>query len=221
LTGKEESMDTTKGMEKVIVTKEAKALLPIINKQEMRPHFRGFLIKGDAIVGTDSKILVKMPLNTALPKEEIPTNIRTGADTDKVWVSIETLKKAVGNIPKKSSLPAIQENIYIAKENGALKLQVLDENMNVVSFEERGTENLADDFPDAEAVLNPKDDVERKTIRIAGETIIKLADMAKSLGKDLSITMEIADSKHPVFFKIADRNCSKANGVFMLLKPEE
>jgi len=192
----------------------------------MRPHFRGFLIKGDAIVGTDSKILVKMPLNTALPKEEIPTNIRTGADTDKVWVSIETLKKAVGNIPKKSipkksSLPAIQENIYIAKENGALKLQVLDENMNVVSFEERGTENLADDFPNAEAVLNPKEEVERKTIRIAGETIIKLADMARSLGKDLSITMEIADSKHPVFFKIADRNCSKANGVFMLLKPEE
>lgn len=214
-------MDTMKGMEKVIVTKEAKALLPIINKQEMRPHFRGFLIKGDAIVGTDSKILVKIPLNTVLLKEEIPTNIQTGTDADKVWVSLETLKKAVSNIPKKSSLPAIQENIYISKENSALKLQVLDENMNVVSFEERGTENLADDFPNVEAVLNAKEEIERKTIRITGETIIKLADMVKSLGKDLNITMKIADSKHPVFFKIADKNCSKANGAFMLLKPEE
>ena len=214
-------MDKRQVMEKIVIAKEAKAMLPIINKQEMRPHFRGFLIKGDAILGTDSKILARMPLNTALDKEEIPTNIRTGADADKLWVSMETLKKAVSNIPRKSSLPAIQENIYISKENGALKLQVLDENMNVVSFEERGTEALADDFPDAEALLNPKEGIERKTVRIAGETITKLADMVKSLGKDLSVTLEIADSMQPVLFKIAGRNGPKANGVFMLLKIEE
>jgi len=210
-------------MEKIIIAKEVKALLPVINKEDMRPHFRGFLIKGGSILATDSKILARMPLNTELPKEEIPTNIQTGADTDMVWVSLDTLKRALSNIPKKSALPAIQENVYVNKENGAMKLQVLDGNMNAVSFEERGNnDELANDFPDTDKILKPEEkDVVRQTVKISGETIIKLAEMVKSLGKDVRLSLEIADYKHPVFFKIVDRNTSKADGAFMLLKNEE
>jgi hypothetical protein len=164
-----------------------------------------------------------MPLNTELPKEEIPTNIQTGADADMVWVSLDTLKRALSNIPKKSALPAIQENVYVNKENGAMKLQVLDGNMNAVSFEERGNnDELAGDFPDTDKILKPEEkDVVRQTVKISGETIIKLAEMVKSLGKDVRLSLEIADYKHPVFFKIIDRNTSKADGAFMLLKNEE
>lgn len=91
-----------KGLEKVIITKEAKALLPVINMKDLRPHFRGFLIKGDEILATDSKILARMSLNAELPKEDVPTNVKTGADTERVWISFETLKKALANIPKKN-----------------------------------------------------------------------------------------------------------------------
>lgn len=217
-------METTvKGMEKVIVTKEAKALLPVINKEDMRPHFRGFLIRGDSILATDSKILARMPLNTELPKEDIPTNIQTGADAEKIWVSVDTLKRALGNIPKKGALPAIQENVYLNKENGAMKLQVLDENMNAVSFEERGNnDELANDFPDTDKILKPEEkNVVRQTVKISGETVIKLAEMVKSLGKDCRLSLKIADHTHPVFFKVEDRNSIKADGAFMLLKNDE
>jgi len=210
-------------MDKIIVTKDAKALLPVINKEDMRPHFRGMLVEGGFILATDSKILARIPLNEELPKEEIPANIKTGSDTDRVWISADTLKRALSNIPKKSALPAIQENVYVNKTNGDIKLQVLDGNMNAVSIEERGNnETLANDFPDTGKILNAEENgVERKSVRISGETLIKLAEMVKSLGKDVRLSLEIADHRHPVFFKIVDRNTSKADGAFMLLKNEE
>jgi hypothetical protein len=213
-------MEKTKvtGMEKVVITKEAKALLAVINKEDMRPHFRGFLIKSNDILATDSKLLARMPLNAELPKEEIPTNIRTGADTDRVWVSAEGMKKAFGSIKKKTALPAIQDNVYINKDNGALNLQVLDENMNVLSIEERGTENLAMDFPDTDKILNPKEDIERQAIVIEGNMFIKLAEMAKALGKNTRIELGIAsDIKKPVPFKISEAGNVKVSGVFMLI----
>jgi hypothetical protein len=120
-------MDKTNGMEKIIVSKEAKALLPVIDMKDLRPHLRGFLIKGEEILATDSKILARMPLNAELPKEDVPTNVQTGADTEQVWVSFETLKKALSNIPKKASLPAIQNNVFVHKSNGEMTLQVLEE----------------------------------------------------------------------------------------------
>jgi hypothetical protein len=217
-------MEKTKatGMEKVVISREAKALLPVINKEETRPHFRGFLIKGNDILATDSKLLAKMELNTALPKDEIPTNIRTGADTDRVWVSAEGMKKAFGSIKKKTAIPAIQDNVYINKDNGALNLQVLDENMNAISIEERGTENLAMDFPETEKILNPKEDCERQTIVIEGNMLIKLAEMAKALGKNTRIELGIAsDIKKPVPFKISEAGNVKVSGVFMLINNEK
>ena len=125
---------TVTGMEKIIVNKEAKALLPVIDMKHLRPHFRGFLIKGEEIFATDSKLLVRMPLNGELPKADVPTNVQTGADTERVWVSFETLKKALSNIPKKASLPSIQNNVFVHKSNGSMTLQVLDESLNAVSF---------------------------------------------------------------------------------------
>jgi len=212
-----------KGLEKVIITKEAKALLPVINMKDLRPHFRGFLIKGDEILATDSKILARMSLNAELPKEDVPTNVKTGADTERVWISFETLKKALANIPKKTSLPAIQNNVFVNKSNGEMTLQVLDEGLNAVSLQDRSNnEVMADDFPQTDKILNPEEkDVIRQTIRISAETLTKLADMVKALGKDTKITLRIADHKKPVFFKIEDRNVVKADGAFMLLKPEE
>lgn len=209
-------------MEKVVITKEAKALLPIINKEDMRPWVRGLLIKGDSILATDTKILAQMDLNTALPKEEIPTNVKTGADVDKLWISVDGLKKAIANIKKKTAIPAIQENVYINKDNGSLNLQVLDENMNVVSFEERGTENLANDYPETTSLLNPKEEVVRQQIVIEGKTLIKLAEMAKAIGKDTRIELGIAeDIKKPVPFKISDKGKQKVTGVFMLLNNQK
>ncbi|MDP8218971.1 MAG: hypothetical protein P9M03_09625 [Candidatus Theseobacter exili] len=214
---------TEKGMEKIVISKDAKALLPVIDMKDLRPHFRGFLIKGGNILATDSKILARMPLNAELPKQDVPTNVQTGADTERVWISFETMKKALSNIPKKTSLPAIQNNIFVNKTNGSMTLQVLDEGLNAVSFEERGNnESLATDFPETDKILNPEEkDVERKSIKISAETLIKLSDMVKSLGKDTRITLEIADYKHPVFFKVEDRNTTKIDGAFMLLKTEE
>jgi hypothetical protein len=83
-------------------------------------------------------------------------------------------------------------------------------------------EVMAEDFPQTDKILNPEEkDVVRQTIRVSAETLIKLADMMKTLGKDTRITMRIADHKKPVFFKIEDRSVSKADGAFMLLKPED
>ena len=213
---------TVTGMDKVVITKEAKALLPVINKEDMRPHFRGFLIKNDSILATDTKVLARMELNTDLPKEEIPTNIKTGADADKLWISVDGLRKAISNIKKKTAIPAIQENVYVNKDNGALSLQVLDENMNVVSFEERGTENLASDYPDTEKILNPKEEVVRQQIVIEGKTLIKLAEMAKALGDNTRIELGIAENiKKPVPFKISENGKQKVTGVFMLLNNQK
>ena len=213
---------TISGMEKVVITKEAKALLPVINKDETRPHFRGLLIKGGSILATDTKILARMDLNTELPKEDIPTNIKTGADTDRLWISVDGLKKAIGNIKRKTAIPSIQENVYINKDNGALNLQVLDENMNAISIEERGTENLAADYPETDKILHPKGDVARQQVVISAETLIKLAEMAKALGKSTRIELGIAeDIKKPVPFKISDNGTQKVTGVFMLLKNEK
>ena len=211
------------GMEKVIIGKEAKALLPVVNKEDTRPWVRGLLIKGDSsILATDTKILAKMELNTDLPKEEIPTNIKTGADADKLWISVDGLKKAIANIKKKTAIPAIQENVYVNKENGSLNLQVLDENMNVVSFEERGTENLATDYPDTDKILNSKEKVVRQQIAVEGKTLIKLAEMAKALGDNTRIELGIAeDIKKPVPFKISANGKEKVSGVFMLINNRE
>jgi len=213
---------TVTGMEKVVITKEAKALLPVVNKEDTRPWVRGLLIKGNSILATDTKVLARMELNTDLPKEEIPTNIKTGADADKLWISVDGLKKAISNIKKKTAIPAIQENVYVNKENGSLNLQVLDENMNVVSFEERGTENLASDYPDTEKILNPKEEVVRQQIVISAETLIKLAEMAKALGDNTRIELGIAeDIKKPVPFKITANGKEKVSGVFMLLNNQK
>jgi len=209
---------TVTGMEKVIISKEAKALLPICPKEDSRPWVRGLLIKGDSILATDTKLLARMELNTGLPKEEIPTNIKTGSDVDKIWVSAEGLKKALASIKKKTSLPAIQDNVYINKDNGSLNLQILDENMNAISIEERGTENLAMDFPETEKILNPKEDIERQAIVMDGNMLIKLAEMAKALGKNTRVEMGIAsDIKKPVPFKISEAGTVKVSGVFMLI----
>lgn len=209
-------------MEKIIIGKEVKALLPVINIQDMRPHLRGVLINGSFILATDSKILVRMKLNTELPKEDIPANIKTGADADKVWVSVDTLKRALCNVPKKGPIPAVQQNVFVSKENGLLRLQVLDENLNAVSFEDRAnSDELANDFPDTDKILNPEEkDAASQTVRISGETIIKLAEMVKSLGKDVRLVLEITDYQRPVFFRVEDGNALKADGAFMLLKNE-
>lgn len=217
-------MEKTKvtGMEKVIIGKEAKALLPVINKEDMRQHFRGFLIKGNDILATDSKLLARMELNTALPKEEIPTNIKTGSDADKLWISVDGLKKAIGNIKKKTAIPAIQGNVYVHKANGALNLQVLDKNMNVVSFEERGTESLAADYPETDRILNPEEKIVRRQIAIEGKTLLKLAEMVKALGDNTRIELGIAeDIKKPVPFKISESGKQKITGVFMLINNQE
>jgi|LSQX01.3.fsa_nt_gb hypothetical protein len=212
-----------KSMETVIITKETKALLPVIDMKDLRAHFRGFLIKGNEVLATDSKILARMFLNRDLSKAELPTNISTGAETKQLWVSFETMKKALTNIPRKTSLPAIQNNVFVSKSNGSMTLQVLDEGLNAVSFEDRNDgASMAEDFPDTDKILNTEEkDVERKTIRISAEMLIKLADMVKTLGKDTRITLRIADHKKPVFFKIDEKNVTKADGAFMLLKPEE
>lgn len=210
-------------MGKIIISKEVKALLPIINKEETRPYFRGFLIRDNSILATDSRILVRMQLNNEIPKEDIPTNIQTGSDTDKVWISIDTLKKALNNISKKSSLPTIQENIYVNKANGNLKIQILDEKMNIISFEERGyNEDFANSYPDTDKILNSAEQNEQKQIlKISGEIIVKLAEMVKSLGKELIVSLEISDYKRPVLFKIKEKNNKKIDGAFVLLKTEE
>ncbi len=207
-----------KRFEKVVLGKDVKALLPVVCRDDNRMALKGCLIKDDYITATDGKILARVKLNTELPKDEIPTTIRTGADSDRIWVSFETLKKALGNISKKNALPLIQDNVYLHKENGTVRFQVLDEEFNPISLEERKTEEFAESFPDVEKILEEKGEVEAKTIRIAAETIIKLADVVKSLGKEASVVFEISDESHPVFYKVEDYSSEKLNGAFMLLK---
>jgi len=102
-------------------------------------------------------------------------------------------------------------------------LQIVDEGLNTVSFEERGNnESLATTFPETDFLLNPEEkDVAKQTIIISAEIFLKIADMVKSLGKDTKITIQTTDYRYPALFKIKDRNVVKADGAFMLLKPEE
>jgi hypothetical protein len=216
----ENNEKAAKGFEKVILGKEVKALLPVVGKDENRLALKGCLIKGDYIAATDGKILARMTLNTELSKDEIPTTIRTGADSDRIWVSSEVLKKALGNISKKNALPAIQDNVYLYKENGTVKFQVLDGEFNPISLEERKSEDFAGSFPDVEKILEVNGEAERKKIKIAAETIIKLADVVKSLGKEASIVLEISDERHPVLYRIDEYGAEKVNGAFMPLKNE-
>ncbi len=210
--------NTNKTLEKVIIKKEVEALVSIIKKEDTRPWIRGFLITEGNILATDGRILAKMSLNTDLSKEEIPTNIKIGADTNIIWVSAEGIKKALTNIKKKTALPTIQENVYISKEDGVIKLQVLDENLNAITIEENISDDIAKTYPETEFLLNPKEDIERQSIVIDGKTFIKLSNMIKKLEKNTSIEMNIAaDTKKPVLFKIRDEENIKITGVFMLI----
>ena len=207
-----------KGLEKVVLGKDVKSLLPVVCRDENRMALKGCLIKDDYITATDGKILARVKLNTELPKDEIPTTIRTGADSDRIWVSFETLKKALGNISKKNALPMIQDNVYLYKENGTVRFQVLDEEFNTISLEERKSEDFVDSFPDVEKILEVNGETERKTVRIAAETLIKLAEVVKSLGKETTMVFEISDESHPVLYRVEDFGKEKLNGAFMLLK---
>jgi hypothetical protein len=227
-------------LDKVVIPKEAEAILPVVEKDEPRAQFRGVLVENGKIYSTDTKLLAEMEIDNDIEKDEIPRNIETGSDKPRVWISLENIKKAFSSIPKKTAIPRIVNNVYVlnkkaepisqaAKEQPELKdafawvkLQVLDENMQVISIEDM--ENTwAEDFPRNPAkLIYPEKDVPRFKAKLSYNLISKLAAMMKVMGKDSTVTFMMSeDIKKAVPFKMTVRGKRNINGCFMLLKPED
>jgi hypothetical protein len=215
-----------KGIEKVVIGKNAKALLAVIDGEEKHPHFRGYLIEDNYIWGTDTKILARMPLSE-IATEEIPTNIKTGADKNRIWLSFDSLKRAIGNLPKKPVL-SIQDNIYINKENGKTELQTIDRNVMPVVIQEASNESGAEDWPDPKHVYDMGKDLKKFTLTLSGKTILQLAEMIKAVKEKyddgrliLKIDTEKKQLPQAVNFRIDKRRGTVIEGCFMPLRNEE
>jgi len=213
-------MDEKKvGIEKIVIGKNGLAALAVLDKEEPRLHFRGALIQGGKIIATDTKILIRIPLNEALAKEEIPANVGTGSDTDKVWVSAVTLENAFKAITKKNPIPAIQDNVYIRKEGDTVTANVLTKEMSISSFSDFGVTNRAEDFPNHDGVMKDKP-ADAVPYSVNGVTILQLANIIKKLGDNISVELFFSEPEKVVFFNVISRN-DEMDGAFMLLKNRE
>jgi len=210
-------------MEKVVIGKDVKALLSVIDKDEPRIHFRGVLIDGENVWATDTKILARIKLQE-IDKEEIPASIKTGADTGKVWIYADSLNRALSNIPKKPALPMIQNNIYLNKENGKIELQTIDQNMVPATVQEPTSESNAENFPDCNTILDTSKDTEKTEMIFGGQIILQLAEMVKTFknkNKFTRIVMKLDTPERAVNFQVKQNDKVLVDGCFMLCKSEE
>jgi hypothetical protein len=208
-----------KGMDVIAIDKGGLAALAVVEKDEPRPHFRGVLIKDNAVVGTDAKILVRVPLDE-LQKENVPDTIETEHDTNTIWISAETLSKAFKNIVKKPIASLMQNYVYIAKKEDVVKSQVIGDS-GVITITEDGNTTKAEDFPGTDTIFSSANNPENKTYTIGGVTILKLAEIVKQLGKKgIAFELKMGKEEGMVYFTILqDHYIGKGiDGAFMLMK---
>ncbi len=207
------------------IGKYQKAILDVVKGEDgSRPHLGGIKITKDGYaVATDTKTLVKIPLND-VKKDELPVDGEKGginALTGDIWVSAKGLNKALKHLPGNKALP-ILNNIYIREDKDKISLVANDlENQVEVKENKKICQENAEKYPKVKEMLGLPDNMKYQ-ITMGIPALKKLVDI---LGKMINergrgITLFFGERENPVhfMFSVGEDNRRTAIGAIMPMR---
>lgn len=107
----------------MLVHRRIKELAKFVSKDVEKESLKKIHVGRTEAAATDGHVLVMMPIDGVVSDDDYPATPNTTDITEPVLVDVDTLEKAIGCLPKKSSLP-ILNNIQLGTVEGKLVINV-------------------------------------------------------------------------------------------------
>ena len=178
----------------MLVNKRINELSKFTSKELSRTALQGVCITNNEAVATDGHVLAIMPIDAGMPDADYPAGPELDVDIPQpLLISTEQIKNAVAVLPKKPTLP-ILNNIQIGVKDGA---PVINAGLPVVQMP--GSESEGMDYPNYKQVIPDYSNTHSVKLALNGKLLKLLCELAAKHGNigTYQITFEIpAESEH-------------------------
>ena len=173
----------------MIIHKRVESMLPVASKEPFRAVLQKVYVSLEEAVVTDGNMLVRTSLDNTVEMPAAPGETMT----EPVLVDLETIKKAIGNLPKKPHLPC-NNYIRITKDGEQC---LVNSGVPVSSFPVSCEQEA---YPNYKAVIPDYTDKQPVKFALNAKLLKKVCDMAikHGNGSNHQITFEIPSTEPQV-----------------------